>query len=88
MDYCDIVMHFLLPPTLGTGTSCIYPLLGCKMNGWRFLATDIDSEAVKFAIENVKRNGFTDKIEGTNKSAWYRRGENRISRLKISNIHM
>eukprot|EP00128_Syssomonas_multiformis_P006345 Colp12_sorted_trinity150504_noHs@26487 len=26
---------------IGTGASCIYPLLGHRLNGWKFLATDI-----------------------------------------------
>ena len=51
--------------SIGTGSSCIYPLLGCRMNSWRFLATEVDCEAVKYAVENVERNGLSDKIEGT-----------------------
>ena len=48
----------------GTGASCVYPLLGAKLNGWRFLATEIDEEAVRFASENVSRNGLSDRITG------------------------
>ena len=49
---------------IGTGASCVYPLLGAKLNGWRFLATEIDEEATQFACENVSRNGLCDKITG------------------------
>ena len=35
------------------------------MNSWRFLATEVDCDAVKYAVENVERNGLSDKIEGT-----------------------
>ena len=55
-----------LPPSLlqGTGASCIYPLLGAKLNGWRFLATEIDQESVTYALGNVQRNAMGDKIKG------------------------
>ena len=48
----------------GTGASCVYPLLGAKLNGWRFFATEIDEEAVRFASENVSRNELSDRITG------------------------
>ncbi|CUS09086.1 unnamed protein product [Tuber aestivum] len=42
---------------VGTGASCIYPLLGCTLrNGWKFVATDIDGRSLEYARENVKRN--------------------------------
>ncbi|CAB5210346.1 unnamed protein product [Rhizophagus irregularis] len=48
---------------IGTGASCIYPLLGCTLNkNWVFLATDIDKKAVKYAKDNVHRNNLDDKI--------------------------
>ena len=43
----------LLGLDVGTGASCIYPLLGAKM-GWRFLATDIDEESVQNATRIVR----------------------------------
>ena len=48
----------------GTGASCIYPLLGTSLNDWKFLATEIDENAVRYARENVSRNGLHNKIEG------------------------
>lgn len=49
---------------LGTGASCIYPLLGAKLNGWHFLATEVDELSVSFAEKNVKGNGLESKIRG------------------------
>lgn len=31
---------------IGAGTSCIYPLLGHSLYGWKFIATDISSQAL------------------------------------------
>ena len=50
---------------LGTGTSCIYPLLGCRLNDWHFKATDVSKVAVKCAEKNVEVNDLQDRIEGT-----------------------
>ncbi|CAJ0862686.1 3824_t:CDS:10 [Entrophospora sp. SA101] len=48
---------------IGTGASCIYPLLGCTLNkNWKFIATDIDERAIKYAEDNVKRNNLLDRI--------------------------
>ncbi|XP_065831183.1 RNA N6-adenosine-methyltransferase mettl16-like [Oscarella lobularis] len=41
---------------IGTGASCIYPMLGAKMNGWSFIATEIDPVSKKYAGENVIQN--------------------------------
>ena len=50
---------------LGTGASCIYPLLGAKINGWKFCASEIDEMSYRFACENVKRNHLEEDIQGT-----------------------
>ncbi len=50
--------------SLGTGASCIYPLLGTRLNRWSFLATDIDKDSLAVAKENVARNGLMDKVKG------------------------
>lgn len=58
---------FIEPPYFdytGTGASCIYPLLGAKLNGWRFLATEVDESSMRYAQENIERNGFSDLIKG------------------------
>ena len=44
--------------------TCIYPLLGARINEWRFVATDISEEAVDCAVKNVTSNSLQDHIEG------------------------
>jgi len=39
---------------IGTGTSCIYPILGNSVYGWRFVGTDTDSNAVAQAKKNIE----------------------------------
>ena len=56
IDIC--VLH------LGAGSSCIYPLLGAKLNGWNFLGTEVDDTSISFARKNIKINGFEEKIKG------------------------
>lgn len=49
---------------IGTGASCIYPLLGNKSYGWRFVATDIDNQSIKIAKQIVNANkGLPKAIE-------------------------
>ncbi|BDX04876.1 23S rRNA (adenine(1618)-N(6))-methyltransferase RlmF [Planctobacterium marinum] len=49
---------------IGTGASCIYPLLGYKSYGWRFVATDIDFQSIKIAKQIVNANhGLPKAIE-------------------------
>ncbi|OAQ31368.1 S-adenosyl-L-methionine dependent methyltransferase [Linnemannia elongata AG-77] len=49
---------------IGTGASCIYPLLGCSRNkNWRMVATDIDDRSISFAESNVKRNHLDNVIK-------------------------
>ncbi|KAF9153305.1 Methyltransferase-like protein 16 [Linnemannia schmuckeri] len=48
---------------IGTGASCIYPLLGCSRNmHWKMVATDIDDRSISFADSNVKRNHLDNAI--------------------------
>eukprot|EP01127_Copromyxa_protea_P015414 TRINITY_DN442_c1_g1_i1.p1 TRINITY_DN442_c1_g1~~TRINITY_DN442_c1_g1_i1.p1 ORF type:complete len:464 (+),score=88.72 TRINITY_DN442_c1_g1_i1:31-1422(+) len=54
---------------IGTGASCIYPLLGYSMNNWRFTATDIDENSVKWAQKNVSLNNWGDFIQVIHKSS-------------------
>ncbi|VDN52668.1 unnamed protein product [Dracunculus medinensis] len=48
---------------IGTGASCIYALLGAKLFGWSFIATDSDPRSLEVAKQNVESNGLRDKIE-------------------------
>ena len=41
---------------VGTGASCIYPLLGNAEYGWSFIASENNFEALKAAKNNVKAN--------------------------------
>jgi len=41
---------------IGTGASCIYPILGAREYGWHFVASDIDPISVKAAQLNVSSN--------------------------------
>ncbi|KAL1734596.1 hypothetical protein EV714DRAFT_268728 [Schizophyllum commune] len=44
---------------VGTGASAIYPLLGCAADTrWAFVATELDPLSLRFALENVARNGL------------------------------
>ncbi len=41
---------------IGTGASCIYPILGQREYQWHFVATDIDPVSIAAAQENLLRN--------------------------------
>nr|XP_057935915.1 RNA N6-adenosine-methyltransferase mettl16 [Doryrhamphus excisus] len=48
---------------IGTGASCIYPLLGATMNGWFFLATEVDDICFDYATRNVEQNHLSDLVK-------------------------
>ncbi|MGL5225821.1 MAG: 23S rRNA (adenine(1618)-N(6))-methyltransferase RlmF [Aeromonas sp.] len=48
---------------IGVGANCIYPLLGCREYGWRFVGADIDPISVKAATLLAKANGLGNQIE-------------------------
>ncbi|XP_048767709.2 RNA N6-adenosine-methyltransferase mettl16-like isoform X2 [Ostrea edulis] len=48
---------------IGTGASCVYPLLGCKKNGWGFLASELDETNFSMAEKNVQKNNMQEKIK-------------------------
>ena len=49
---------------IGTGASCIYPLLGTSMNkNWQFYATEIDIDSYNNASKNVAINNLNSKIK-------------------------
>ncbi|KJZ79504.1 hypothetical protein HIM_00973 [Hirsutella minnesotensis 3608] len=52
----------LLGLDIGTGASCIYPLLGCSQRPWSFIATDIDAQSLVCARNNVDLNGLAHRI--------------------------
>ncbi len=48
---------------IGTGASCIYPILGHKAHGWQFVATDVDKTSLTYAREILIKNKLEDTIE-------------------------
>lgn len=47
---------------IGTGASCIYPLLGNAEYNWKFVATDIDNNSLQQAQKIIDKNGLSDSI--------------------------
>lgn len=48
---------------IGVGANCIYPLIGQREYGWRFVGSDIDLPALEAARANVRANGLDELIE-------------------------
>lgn len=46
---------------IGTGASCIYPILGHQTYDWSFIASDIDENAVSWAKDTVSKNEALQK---------------------------
>ena len=57
-------MDYLLIAFLGTGASCVYPLLGTRINGWKFCASEVDDVSYRYACDNIKRNNLEENIHG------------------------
>jgi 23S rRNA (adenine1618-N6)-methyltransferase len=47
---------------IGTGATCIYPLLGNAIYKWNFIATDIDENSIVNAKKIIKQNNLENKI--------------------------
>lgn len=48
---------------IGTGATCIYPLLGVAQFNWSFVATDIDLDSLDSAQDIIDDNQLESKIE-------------------------
>ncbi|MBU2951737.1 23S rRNA (adenine(1618)-N(6))-methyltransferase RlmF [Tamlana agarivorans] len=48
---------------IGTGASCIYPILGHAEYGWHFVGTDIDKKSLEYAQKIVDKNDLGEAIE-------------------------
>lgn len=48
---------------IGTGANCIYPLIGQREYGWRFIGSDIDTTALASAATIIKANRLGKRIE-------------------------
>lgn len=46
---------------IGTGASCIYPILGARTHDWHFVSSDIDPVSIKAANANIKANKGLEK---------------------------
>lgn len=58
---------------VGTGATCIYPLLGNAVYQWAFVASDIDSKSLANAQKIIDKNDLSKKIE-----LRYQKDENHI----------
>ncbi|CAM1346568.1 23S rRNA (adenine(1618)-N(6))-methyltransferase RlmF [Tenacibaculum crassostreae] len=47
---------------IGTGATCIYPLLGNAVYSWEFTASDIDAKSLSNAQKIIDKNNLEDKI--------------------------
>ncbi|MES2200166.1 MAG: 23S rRNA (adenine(1618)-N(6))-methyltransferase RlmF [Chlamydiota bacterium] len=48
---------------IGTGANCIYPVIGYREYGWKFIGSDIDPIAINSAQKIVNLNELSDVIE-------------------------
>ena len=48
---------------IGTGATCIYPLLGVKEYDWNFIATDTELDSLDYAQDIIDDNNLDSKIE-------------------------
>ena len=48
---------------IGTGATCIYPLLGQAEYGWRFITSEIDKKAANNAQDIIDKNNLNAQIE-------------------------
>lgn len=47
---------------IGTGATCIYPILGNAEYNWVFIGTDIDENSLENAQKNIEKNKLNDYI--------------------------
>ena len=47
---------------IGCGASCVYPLLGAKVNNWNFIASESDDVSYTFAKKNIEMNQLVSNI--------------------------
>jgi len=48
---------------IGTGATCIYPLIGNSLFQWDFTATDIDEDSIKNAQEIIDKNNLNKHLK-------------------------
>ncbi|RDX62519.1 U6 small nuclear RNA (adenine-(43)-N(6))-methyltransferase, partial [Mucuna pruriens] len=47
---------------IGTGASCIYPLLAASLHGWTFVGSDVTDVAIEWAERNVNSNPHISQL--------------------------
>jgi 23S rRNA A1618 N6-methylase RlmF len=66
IEYLKFIQKILEPRIIldiGTGSSCVYPLLGCRIfKKSRWIGTEIDDKSIAIAEIAVKRNLLQDRI--------------------------
>lgn len=71
VDYIHHIAELLKPDTfknkiqvldIGTGATCIYPLLGVSQYHWHFVATDVEEKALQNAQKIINNNALHDAI--------------------------
>jgi len=55
---------------IGTGASCIYPLLAAKKFQWSMVGTDINKESIENANINIQKNNLQHLIQVLEVSEW------------------
>ncbi|XP_044754875.1 U6 small nuclear RNA (adenine-(43)-N(6))-methyltransferase [Coccinella septempunctata] len=48
---------------IGTGASCVYPLIAAKKFKWKMIGTEIDKESIIYAKRNVDQNMLNELIQ-------------------------
>lgn len=48
---------------IGSGASCIYPLLGNAVNNWKFIGTEIDNNSLNSAQKIINENNLNESIK-------------------------
>lgn len=48
---------------IGTGATCIYPILGNKVYNWNFIGSDIDASSLENSKKIIEQNKLQDNIE-------------------------
>jgi 23S rRNA (adenine1618-N6)-methyltransferase len=47
---------------IGTGANCVYPIIGCREYGWKFVGTDIDPVALESARKIIEKNSVLEGL--------------------------
>ena len=47
---------------IGTGSCCIYPIIGAAKNGWNFIGSEFDVRNYNHSLETIVKNGLENKI--------------------------